>query len=93
MIATNRTRLTVRNRLAHGASSSIGRALVCGTSGYGFEPREAPQSQGGGTVPSAFIYFAGLAPPHLQACEPGVTAQVAGSESRAEASNRPLHPE
>ncbi len=28
----------------HGASSSIGRALVCGTSGYGFEPREAPHT-------------------------------------------------
>ncbi len=27
---------------SYGASSSIGRALVCGTSGYGFEPRGAP---------------------------------------------------
>lgn len=29
--------------LLRGASSSIGRALDCGSSGYGFEPREAPQ--------------------------------------------------
>src|SRR5690554_680849 len=43
MIARNRTRLTVRNCRLYGASSSIGRALVCGTSGYGFEPREAPR--------------------------------------------------
>lgn len=42
MITTNRIRLTIRNEPGYGASSSIGRALVCGTSGYGFEPREAP---------------------------------------------------
>jgi hypothetical protein len=28
--------------LTHGAFSSIGRALVCGTGGCGFEPRKAP---------------------------------------------------
>lgn len=33
-------------RLLYGASSSIGRALDCGSSGYGFEPREAPQRLG-----------------------------------------------
>ena len=29
----------------HGAFSSIGRALVCGTGGHGFEPRKAPHQK------------------------------------------------
>ena len=44
MTIGNRTRLTLPSHSSvHGAFSSIGRALVCGTRGYGFEPRKAPQ--------------------------------------------------
>ena len=46
MIIVNRTRLTFRPvrlpDIVHGAFSSVGRALVCGTRGHGFKPRKAP---------------------------------------------------
>ena len=42
MIIRNRTRLTLPSLRSYGALSSIGRALVCGTRGHGFEPRRAP---------------------------------------------------
>ena len=45
MTIGNRTRLTLPPLLHHGAYSSIGRALVCGTRGHGFEPRKAPHRE------------------------------------------------